>query len=221
MFSFNFQITQSLVSQVSEALNTTDTHTNASASENNHSMYDNLHRHKNNREYAMKKRRAKPPEPDLLGDLNDLNNPSPVLQIVHPNFRLTSKQLDFPELNLHLSRPSLPLIPAKASSAFAHVTTRRGSLDGRSYQKGLTQMAFRTIAVPFPSCPMRNIMWIKLQNTVVGKCSGIFRLANNNNSDNIDKIVIALYLMLGSGLQYVCKQAGIQSFKLLPKPASF
>lgn len=170
-----FQITQSLESQVSKSSNTTTTHTNTSASDNNHSMYDNLNNGKNNRDCATKK--GKTSEPDLLGGLNDLNNPS-ALPSVHGDFRLPSKQMDFPDVNVHFSRPSLPLMPVKAASAFGHVTTRRDSLDGRSYQKRSKRMAFRMMPVPFPSRKMKNLKWIKLQDSIVGKCNGYFIVTN-------------------------------------------
>ena len=198
-----FQITQSLESQVSKLSNTTTTHTNTSASDSNHSMYDNLNNGKNKRDYATQK--GKTSEPDLLGDLNNLNNPS-ALQTVHGDFRLPSKQLDFPDVNVHFSRPSLPLMPMKAASAFGqldfpdvnvhfsrpslplmpmkaasafgHVTTRRDSLDGQSYQKRSKQMAFRMTPVPFPSQKMKNLKWIKLQDSIVGKCNGFFIVTN-------------------------------------------
>ena len=170
-----FQINQSLESRVSKSSNTTTTRTNTSASDNHHSMYDNLNNGKNNRDYAPKK--GKTSEPDLLGDLNNLNNPS-ALQTVHGDFRLPPKQMDFPDVNVHFSRPSLPLMPVKAASAFDHVTTRRDSLDGRSYQKRSKQMAFRMTPVPFPSRKMKNLKWIKLQDSIVGKCNGFFIVTN-------------------------------------------
>ena len=168
-----FQITQSLLSQVSESSTTTNIHTNAYASDSNHTMYDNVNKCKNNREHATNTGKAKIPEPDVLGDMNDLNNPS-ALQTVNADFRCLSKQQAFPDVNVHFSGPSIPLMPTKVSSAFGHVTTRQSSLDGLSYWKGLKQMAFRTMTVPFPSRPMRNLKWIKLQDTIVGKCNGIF-----------------------------------------------
>ena len=161
-----FQTTQSLVSQISETANNA-TSSNTTTSDNNHSMYDNFS--EKNRLYAANNK-AKIAEPDLIGDLNDLNNPSQIAQAAQHCFKLPTKPENFPELNVHVSRPSLPLMPSKApSSAYGYVTTRRGSLEGRSYQKGFKQLTFRMISVPLPSHPMRNLKWIKLQDSVVGK----------------------------------------------------
>ncbi|XP_076467924.1 inverted formin-2-like [Babylonia areolata] len=160
------RVTRSLVSQVSEARPDTA----LSPSNNNDSMYDNFN--DKEKRYTKNKSRPNTPEPDLLEDLNDLNNPSPSAAPASRDHFKRPLIPDFPEMNVHPSRPSLPLMNTKAPSAFSFVTSRRGSLDGRSYQRGLNQSGFKMMAVPLPSQPMRNFKWVKIQDSIVEESKG-------------------------------------------------
>ncbi|KAK7475289.1 hypothetical protein BaRGS_00033436 [Batillaria attramentaria] len=147
------QMTQSLVSQATVNMNI------LSPSDNDRSMYDNLDDGRDDN--AAAKKRLKTSEPDLLGDLNDLNiPPTPA----------TTKNLELPNLNLKPPRPSLPLFPVTVSS-YSNVTARRGSLEGRSY-RGSKHKLFRMSTVPFPGRLMRNLKWIKVSDTVVESNKG-------------------------------------------------
>ncbi|KAL8612528.1 hypothetical protein ACOMHN_053593 [Nucella lapillus] len=152
--------TKSLVSEVSESRQDPV----LSPSDNNHSMYENF----NDQQTKKNQSRPKTPDPDLLEDLNNLNNPSALTSTEQFQFKVP-QMVNFPELNVHLSRPSLPLVAPKplVPSSLSLVTARRGSLDGRSYRKGFSQPVFMTVAVPLPSCPMRNLKWIKVKDSVI------------------------------------------------------
>lgn len=134
------------------------------------SMYDNLDSEDNFMTENKIKMRAS--EPDLLGDLNDLNAlfPPPTKK-KHSGFDPTIRHLNAEHINYKPPRISLPIANQpthRAVPAGTAVFARSNSWQGRGSQQNSRQSMFHPFQTAIPTCLMRNLKWIKIPDAIVG-----------------------------------------------------